>query len=117
MRYAATGTHAPELASAEKELAEAGQIERRQPLLALAGDLTAAKLAADALDRGTKAQKLYNFAVARSIENLQRAQLEPWRRPINVSGPGEQYVLTTPRPIDAQHDPSKYDLFPTDSLG
>jgi pimeloyl-ACP methyl ester carboxylesterase len=116
VRYAATGTDGRELARAEKELAEAGQIERRQPLLALAGDLTAAKIAADALDRSTNAQELYNFAVARSIENLQRAQLEPWRRPINVSGPGEQYVLTTPRPIDAQHDPSKYDLFPTDAL-
>ncbi len=117
MRYAATGTQ--ELASAEKDLADAGQIERRQPLLALAGDLTAAKIAADALDRerdNTNAQKLYNFAVARSVENLQRAQLEPWRRPINVSGPDEQYVLTTPRPVDAQHDPSKYDLFPTDAL-
>jgi hypothetical protein len=100
VRYAATGTQ--ELAIAEKELAEAGQIERRQPLLALAGDLTAAKIAADALDRSTKAQKLYNFAVARSVENMQRAQLEPWRRSINVSGPGEQYVLTIPRPIDAQ---------------
>jgi hypothetical protein len=117
VRYAATGTQ--ELASAEKDLADAGQIERRQPLLALAGDLTAAKIAADALDRerdNTNAQKLYNFAVARSVENLQRAQLEPWRRPINVSGPDEQYVLTTPRPVDAQHDPSKYDLFPTDAL-
>jgi pimeloyl-ACP methyl ester carboxylesterase len=117
VRYAATGTQ--ELASAEKDLAEARQIARRQPLLALADDLSAAKIATDALDRerdNTNARNLYNFAVARSVENMQRAQLEPWRRPINVSGPGAQYVLTTPRPIDAQHDPSKYDLFPTDAL-
>jgi pimeloyl-ACP methyl ester carboxylesterase len=119
VRYVTTGTGGAELAIAEKELTEAGKIERRQPLLALADDLTAAKVAVDALDRkrdNTNAEKLYNFAVARSVENIQRAQLEPWRRPINVSGPGEQYVLTTPRPIDAQHDPSKYDLFPTDAL-
>ena len=117
VRYAATGT--PVLAPAEKQLAEASQIERRQPLQALAGDLAAAKIATDALDRGrddTNARNLYNFAVARSVENLQRAQLEPWRHPITVSGPDGQYVLTTPRPIDSQHDPSKYDLFPTDAL-
>jgi pimeloyl-ACP methyl ester carboxylesterase len=117
VRYAATGTQ--ELAIAEKKLTEAGQIERRQPLLALADDLAAAKVAADALDRArdnTNAEKLYNFAVARSVENVQRAQLQPWRRSINVSGPDEQYVLTTPQPIDAQHDPSKYDLFSTDAL-
>jgi pimeloyl-ACP methyl ester carboxylesterase len=117
VRYAATGTRG--LAPAEKELAEASQIERRQPLLALAGDLTAVKIATDGLDRqrdDANAQKLYNFAVARSVENLQRAQLEPWRHPINVSGPDGQYVLTTSRPIDAQHDPSKYNLFPTDAL-
>lgn len=117
VRYAATGTQ--ELASAEKELADARKIDKQQPLLALANDLSAARIAADVLDRerdNVRAQKLYNFAVARSVENMQRAQLEPWRRPINVSGPGEQYVLTAPRPIDAQHDPSKYDLFPTDAL-
>jgi pimeloyl-ACP methyl ester carboxylesterase len=117
VRYSATGTQ--ELAIAEKKLTEAGQIERRQPLLALADDLAAAKVAADALDRArdnTNAEKLYNFAVARSVENVQRAQLQPWRRSINVSGPDEQYVLTTPQPIDAQHDPSKYDLFSTDAL-
>jgi pimeloyl-ACP methyl ester carboxylesterase len=119
VRYAATGTGGQELAIAEKELTEAGKIERRQPLLALADDLAAAKVAVDALDRehdNKNAEKLYNFAVARSVENMQRAQLEPWRHPVNVSGSGEQYVLTTPRPIDAQHDPSKYNLFPTDAL-
>jgi pimeloyl-ACP methyl ester carboxylesterase len=117
--YAATRAGAPELANAEKELAEANKIERRQPLLALDNDLTAARIAANTLDRqrdSTEALKLYNFAVARSVENLQRAQLEPWRRPVNVSGSGSQYVLTTPRPIDSQHDPSKYDLLPTDAL-
>jgi pimeloyl-ACP methyl ester carboxylesterase len=117
VRYAATGTQ--ELASAEKELADASRIENRQPLLALADDLTAAKIAADLLDHerdNTNARNLYNFAVARSIENLQRAQLAPWRAPVTVSDQGAQYVLTTPRPIDAQHDPSKYDLFPTDAL-
>ena len=114
--YAATGMGGWELAGAEKELAEAGKIENRQPLLALANDLTAAKIAANALERSTDARDLYNFAVARSVENMQRAQIAPWRAPVNVSGAREQYVLTTPRPIDAQHEPSKYDLFPTDAL-
>ena len=119
MRYAATGTGGQELAIAEKELAEAGKIEHRQPLLALAGDLTAAKIAVGAFDRkrnDTNAEKLYNFAVARSVENMQRAQVEPWRSPVNVSGTDGKFVLITPRPIDAQHDPSNYDLFSTDAL-
>jgi pimeloyl-ACP methyl ester carboxylesterase len=117
VRYVVTGTQ--ELAGAEKELADASRIEHREPLLALADDLTAAKIATNALDRerdDTDAQRLYNFAVARSVENIQRARLEPWRRPINVSGSSEQYVLTTPKPIDAQHDPSKYDLVSTDAV-
>ncbi|MEY2526030.1 MAG: hypothetical protein QOE73_801 [Verrucomicrobiota bacterium] len=119
LRYAATGTGGHELAVAEKELAEATRIERREPLVALANDLTAAKIATEMLDRerdNMNARNLYNFAVARSVENMQRAQLEPWRQPVNVSGPDEQFTLTAPRPIDAQHDPSKYDLFPTDAL-
>jgi pimeloyl-ACP methyl ester carboxylesterase len=118
-RYAATGVGVPELANAEKELAEASKIERQQPVVALENDLTAAKIAENTLDRqhvSTEALRLYNFAVARSVENLQRAQLEPWLRPVTVSGSGSQFVLTTSRPIDSQHDPSKYDLLPTDAL-
>lgn len=114
VRYAATG--APELASAERELAEARKIDKQQPLLALADDLTAAKIATDLLDHqrdNINARNLYNFAVARSVENIQRAQVAPWRAPINVSN---RFTLATPRPIGAQHDPSKYDLFATDSL-
>jgi pimeloyl-ACP methyl ester carboxylesterase len=117
VHYGVTG--APELTSAEKDLADAGRIEHRQPQIALGNDIAAAKIAANALDRehdNTAAEKLYNFAVARSIENMQRARLEPWRRSINVSGSSEQYLLTSPQPIDPQHDPSKYDLFPTDAL-
>ncbi len=117
VQYVVTGRQ--ELAPAEKELADASKIERRQPQIALGKDIAAAKIATDALDRDhndTDAEKLYNFAVARSVENVQRARLEPWRRPIRVSGSSEQCVLTTPQPIDAQHDPSNYDLFLTDAL-
>jgi pimeloyl-ACP methyl ester carboxylesterase len=117
VRYAATGTQ--ELASAEKDLAEARKIDKQQPQIALANDLGAAEIAANTLGKrpgDTDAQRLYNFAVARSVENVQRAHLEPWRRPVDVSGSGEHYVLTTTRPIDVQHDPSNYNLFPTDAL-
>ncbi len=113
-RYAATG--AQELAVAEKELTEASQTERRQPMLALADDLSGAKVAVDALDRArdnANAEKLYNFAVARTVEIIQRTQLAPWRRPTNVS---DQFVLTSLRPPDPQHDPSNYNLFSTDAL-
>ena len=35
---------------------------------------------------------------------------------VHVSTDNEKYVLTSPKPVDPEHDPSRYDLFPTDSL-
>jgi hypothetical protein len=118
-RYASSGTREHELAIAERELTDASKIEYRQPLLALASDLAAAKIAVNTLEYrrdNTDAQKLYNFAVARSVENIQRAHLQPWRRAINVLRPNREFILTTPRPIDSEHDPSNYTLFLCDSL-
>jgi hypothetical protein len=58
------GTDSRELANAEKQLAEASKIERRQPLLALEKDLTAAKMSANTLDHQrnrSEALRLYNL--------------------------------------------------------
>jgi pimeloyl-ACP methyl ester carboxylesterase len=117
--YHGSGNKKGELAAAEKLLSEASRIERRQPTIALASDLSAAKIAANRLGRDSSnkdAQKLYNFAIARSIENVQRANLEPWRHPVNVSGLDGDFVLVTLRPVDSQHNPSNYTLYPSDSL-
>jgi pimeloyl-ACP methyl ester carboxylesterase len=93
--------------------------EREQPLTALANDLSAAKLSLQVLDQrpgDSSAQSIYNFSVARAVQNIDLANLQPWRQASNVSFNHGSFLLTTPRPIDREHDPSRYDLFPTDSL-
>ncbi|MEY2527665.1 MAG: hypothetical protein QOE73_2436, partial [Verrucomicrobiota bacterium] len=62
------------------------------------------------------AQNIYNFSVARAVQNIERANLQPWRQRINVFTDTEKYVLTSPKSVDLEHDPSRYGLFPTDSL-
>jgi pimeloyl-ACP methyl ester carboxylesterase len=93
--------------------------EREQPLTALANDLSAAKLSLQVLDQrpgDSSAQSIYNFSVARAVQNIDLANLQPWRQASNVSFNHGSFLLTTPRPIDQEHDPSRYDLFPTDRL-
>jgi hypothetical protein len=93
--------------------------EREQSLRSLGKNLSAAKLSLQVLERrpnDSLAQSVYNFSVARAVENVERAKIQPWRNKIDVVNDGSNYTLTTPKPIDSQHDPSRYDLFPTDSL-
>jgi pimeloyl-ACP methyl ester carboxylesterase len=93
--------------------------EREQALPALGHDLLAVKISEGVLERQPKnesARSLYNFAVARVVQDVDRTDLEPWRRPITVSTDQGGYTLVSPKPVDAEHDPSRYDLFPTDTL-
>ena len=90
-----------------------------QPLLALGEDLSAAKLSLQMLEQrpnDASAQSIYNFSVARAVENFERAKIQPWQHQINIVSDRSNYTLTTPKPIDSEHDPSRYDMFPTDSL-
>ena len=106
-----------ELTLARRQL---GAAQRAQPLVALGHDLVAAKISLNVLEQRSDdwaAQRIYNFSVARAVENIGRAKVQPWRKSITVDLGGEnQYTLTTPRPADPGHDPSRYDLFSTDSL-
>jgi pimeloyl-ACP methyl ester carboxylesterase len=105
-----------ELAVATQELAAA---EREQPLIALGNDLSAVKLSLSVLEQrpsDSSAQNIYNFSVARAVENVGRAKIQPWQRKIDIVSDGSAYRLTTPKPVDREHNPSRYDLFPTDSL-
>src|SRR5215469_18161928 len=104
------------LDSATKYLVAA---EHEQPLPALSHDLLAAKISYQVLERqpnNESARSIYNFAVARVVQDVDRTDLEPWRRPIPVSTDQGGYILVSPKPVDADHDPSRYDLFPTDTL-
>src|SRR6266545_6531318 len=104
------------LVSATKYLLAA---EHEQPLPALGHDLLAAKISYGVLERPPKnesARSIYNFAVARVVQDVDRADLEPWRHSITVMTDQGRYTLVSPKPVDAEHDPSRYDLFPTDTL-
>jgi pimeloyl-ACP methyl ester carboxylesterase len=93
--------------------------EREQPLVSLGNDLSAAKLSLSVLEQrpsDSSAQSIYNFSVARAVENVESAKIQPWQRKIDIVGDHTTYTLTTPKPADPEHDPSRYDLFPTDSL-
>src|SRR3954470_9238375 len=74
----------PTIAASEGELTLAKQhlaaAERAQPLVALGNDLSAAKLSLQVLERrpnDSLAQSTYNFSVARSVENVERAKIQP----------------------------------------
>jgi pimeloyl-ACP methyl ester carboxylesterase len=105
-----------QLRTATEHLAHA---ERAQPLLSLGEDLSAAKLSLQVLEQrpnDSSAQSIYNFSVARAVQNIDLANLQPWRQASDVSFNHGSFLLTTPHPIDQEHNPSRYDLFPTDSL-
>jgi pimeloyl-ACP methyl ester carboxylesterase len=113
----------PTVAASEDELALAKQhlaaAKRAQPLVALRDDLSAAKISLNILEQrpnDSAAQSIYNFSIGRAVENLERANLQPWRRSSNLGANQESYLLTTPKAVDAEHDPSRYDLVSTDSL-
>ena len=110
------GNTDPSLEPARKYLVAA---DREQPLAALGHDLSATKVAYDALERrpeDASARSIYEFAVARTVQNIGRANLQPWRQATNVPTSDGNYILTCPKPVDPEHDPSRYDLFPTDTL-
>jgi len=93
--------------------------EHEQPFAALGHDLLAAKISYGVLQRHPKnesARSIYNFTVARVVHDVDRTGAEPWRHPIPVSTEQGGYTLVSPTPVDAEHDPSRYDLFPTDAL-
>ena len=93
--------------------------ENGQPLFSLGQDLVAAKIAYEVLERRPKddsARSIYNFAVARTVENAEQAKLQPWRHPTTIVTDQGNYILSSPEPVDPEHDPSRYDLFPADTL-
>jgi pimeloyl-ACP methyl ester carboxylesterase len=113
----------PPIASSDEELAVATQkltaAESEQALIALGNDLSAVRLSLSVLEQrpsDSSAQSIYNFSVARAVENVERANLQPWRQATNVPFNQGSFLLTTPKPVDPEHDPSRYDLFPTDTL-
>src|ERR1041385_658335 len=118
-----TPARAPTVVSSESELTLAKQhlaaAERAQPLVALGDDLSAAQLSLQILDKqpnDSSARSIYNFSVARAVENVERANIRPWQRNVSVTVDQTVYLLSTPKPVDPEHDPNRYDLIPVDAL-
>ena len=116
-----TEPRVPTIAASDEQLRSATEFlilaAREQPMVSLGNDLTAAKLSLNVLEqrpRDLSAQSIYNFSVARVVENVERAKVQPWQRKIDVDS--GKLSLTSPKPIDLEHDPTRYDLFATDTL-
>jgi pimeloyl-ACP methyl ester carboxylesterase len=93
--------------------------EHEQPLPALGHDLLATQIAYNAVIRrpnDISARNVYAFAVARTVQSVGRANLQPWQHSVNVPTEKGNFVLTSPKPVDSRHDPGRYDIFPTDTL-
>jgi pimeloyl-ACP methyl ester carboxylesterase len=118
-----TEPRVPTIAASEGELTLAKQhltaAEQAQPFAALGDDLWASRYSLNVLEHrpdDLSAQSIYNFSVARVVQNIERANLQPWQQATPVPNDNGNYILTCPKPVDAEHDPSRYDLFPTDAL-
>jgi pimeloyl-ACP methyl ester carboxylesterase len=118
-----TQSRIPTIAASENELTLARQhlavAERAQPLVALGDDLFAAKISLDVLKQqpgDSAAQSIYNFSVARAVQDVTRARIQPWQHSVNVPGEQGNFVLVSPKPVDWRHDPDRYEIFPTDTL-
>ena len=106
----------PQLEIAKQHLSA---VEREESLAALGNDLFAAQVSLRVVDKRPAdaiAQDIYNYSTARAVENVERANIQPWQHPVHIVGNQQSYTLVTPKPVDPEHDPSRYDLFPIDTL-
>lgn len=104
---------------AEKRLSEAKRFAEQQPLKALGDDLAAARIALDELNvhpGQSQAREVYNFAVARGVENLQRSGIKPWSSPVNVPGPDGPFLLRGPLAPLGELNPFNELLLPADTI-
>jgi len=117
--FPAVSNEAPELATAEQELEKAKKIQKSEPTRALGGYLAVAQAASRRLERNAadpRARLLYNFAVARCLEVIESAPLDPWNHSLTAPGPDGDYVVTTVRSAGPDRNPANYILTPADSL-
>lgn len=106
-------------ASPKTGIVAAMNCPRHQPLVALGGFLSAAKIASEQLAVSPGDESAlgdYNFAVSRILETLRAAKLEPWAAPVVVPSPDGSFTLThkpDPRPA---WNPALYDFIPADEF-
>jgi len=110
----------PRLAGAiNQRLNVAVQVEKTDPRRALGEDLAAASDAYRALmknPRDDTARHEYNFAVGRVVETVDDEKLAPWNHPVTVPTPNGSMELSGLKGRDADHNPSNYELYVTDTM-
>ena len=107
------------LLTAGRCLSEREKIAEQQPLKALGDDLTAARIAWRELSDGhsqSQARDLYNFAVARTVEDLHRSGKQPWNRPLEVPAPDGPFLLSARLSTQSDLTPADELFLPADSI-
>ena len=93
--------------------------ERRRPLIALEGYLSALEATTRQLTQNpndAEAIRDYNFALARVFTIMRNARLDPWTQPLTVPGANGGFILThrpDPRP---NWNPALYEFTPADQF-
>jgi pimeloyl-ACP methyl ester carboxylesterase len=107
------------LVNAEAEIAKGLREDRSKPVDALDEYLAAAQTAEQQLHRDSHdaaAKRDYNFAVGRIFEIIRDAKLDPWAKPMTVTGEHGDFVLehkADPRP---EWNPELYEFTPADQF-
>jgi pimeloyl-ACP methyl ester carboxylesterase len=108
-----------QLENAEADIAKGLREDRSKPTDALDEYLAAAQTAEQQLHRNlhdAAAKRDYNFAVGRIFEIIRDAKLDPWAKPLQVSGKHGDFVVThipDPRP---EWNPELYVFTPADQF-
>lgn len=83
---------------AADRLSKARKVSEQTPLNSLGEDIAAARIALNQLVQNqhqSQARELYNFAVARIVEDLQRIDPKPWGQAITVPSSDGSFVLSS----------------------
>lgn len=107
------------LRQAEQSIAEGLRRAQSEPAEALGDYVAALQTASAQLARephNAAALRDYNFALARIFTIIRDRQIDPWSKPLHLSGPGGEYILThkpDPRP---RWNPALYEFIPADQI-
>jgi len=104
---------------AVRRMQTAMRTEKRQPLAALGEFLAVARAASAQLvkdPRNATARETYNFAVARAVTAIQKAQLAPWKSPVRVPSAEGDFLLTWKKDLRPGWNPGLYEFVPADQF-
>ena len=114
-----TTPRAPVAGDQQQELQKSTRVQESDPLHGLGGYLDTAHSAFDRLQQNPtdkQARDLYNYSVARAVEVIEAARLDPWDRAVEVPAANGSYSLTAVKSANPDRNPPNYQLIPADTL-